>query len=255
MASEQGVTLMETMVYVAMAGMLLAVAVTAFLGQNKSYNRQDVIAEVQQNIRAGFEMMASDIRLANYDPDAFDKEPFAEAENETIAMNVVDDVTGDDLTVHYMRTATNELQRAVVDKGTTPVAADYTKIAENIEEIRFEYLFDKDPDIDADEWVWARNVASIITEHESLPDPSFSAEENDDAAKSIIKAVKIVILGGSREAAFNPTDYSTYNPPLEDPTAADDPNGDGIVEWVPVAGTGYKRMMSMTAQCRNNRGV
>ena len=41
---QTGVTLIEMMVYMVIAGMLLGMAVTAFLGQNKSYNRQEVIA-------------------------------------------------------------------------------------------------------------------------------------------------------------------------------------------------------------------
>ena len=49
--NEDGVTLIEVMVYLVIAGMMLAAAVMLFTGQNKTYNRQDIIAETQQNIQ------------------------------------------------------------------------------------------------------------------------------------------------------------------------------------------------------------
>ena len=64
LGNEDGVTLIEIIIYMAVAGIVLGGAVMAFLGQSKTYNRQDVVAEIQQNIRAATNMMASEIRLA-----------------------------------------------------------------------------------------------------------------------------------------------------------------------------------------------
>ncbi len=66
--NEAGVTLIEVIVYMVIAGMLLSAAVMVFMGQNKTYNRQDIIAEIQQNIRAATSTMAPEIRLAGFDP-------------------------------------------------------------------------------------------------------------------------------------------------------------------------------------------
>ena len=62
--NEDGVTLIELMVYMVISGMLLSAAVMAFMGQNKTYNRQDITAETQQNIRAALSLMVAEIRLA-----------------------------------------------------------------------------------------------------------------------------------------------------------------------------------------------
>ena len=51
------------MVYLVITGMLLSAAVMVFMGQNKTYNRQDIIAETQQNIRAAISLMVAEIRL------------------------------------------------------------------------------------------------------------------------------------------------------------------------------------------------
>ena len=90
--NEYGVTLVEMLVYMVIAGMLLALAVTAFLGQNKSYNRQEIIAEIQQNIRGATEQIASDIRFAGLGFLETNDDAFALADYFSLSVNYWSDL-------------------------------------------------------------------------------------------------------------------------------------------------------------------
>lgn len=67
-ANGQGFTLVELMITLAMSGIIVAAIYSAYIIQQKTYYTQDRVVEMQQNIRAGLEMMTSEIRMATYDP-------------------------------------------------------------------------------------------------------------------------------------------------------------------------------------------
>lgn len=230
---QTGVTLIEMMIYMVIAGMLLGMAVTAFLGQNKSYNRQEVIAEIQQNIRGGTEQMASDIRLAGVGFfESATVEAFGHADNSSLTINQWPDGedyfsgTGgsstDQISVHYRLNGT-DLGRAIGSVGDTPGDVDgyFRPIAENIDDFRLEYQIES-----GGYWRWVGSPTDL--------------EE--------IRAVKIMVLGGARESAFNRTDNTVYDFPLDESGQTH--------TYPPVPGTsytGYKRFMSTVVQARNNR--
>jgi len=68
MLSQHGFTLIELLITVAISGILMAGVYTAFMSQQNSYLAQEEVAEVQQNIRSGLDVMVRDIRMAGYDP-------------------------------------------------------------------------------------------------------------------------------------------------------------------------------------------
>lgn len=243
LANERGVTLIEMMVYMVIAGMLLATSVMAFLGQNKSYNRQDVIAEIQQNIRGATNAMVSDVRFAGLGLADSSDVAFSLADPSTLGINywadpddywsAIDDYWDADLldekvTVYYRLSGT-DLQRGFAEIGTgIGTVPNWTTLAENIVALRFEYLLNNDPDTAEGAWVWDGDID---------PDTDENLEK--------IRAVKIMMVGSAREAAFNPTDSMIYEFPLDE-------LGESFT-YTPPAGTGYKRMMSVMAQARNNR--
>jgi type IV pilus assembly protein PilW len=65
---QQGFTLVELLVAMAMAGIVIGAIYSTFKSQQDSYVNQEVVAEMQQNLRAALYMMARDIRIAGYDP-------------------------------------------------------------------------------------------------------------------------------------------------------------------------------------------
>ncbi len=105
------------------------------------------------------------------------------------------------------------MQRAQTDEGvpsTDPNIA-WETLAENIEELQFEYMVDIASDVNAEDWKWTSHTAEMGNLLGLNP---ATKKELEQIYESII-AVKIVILGGARPASFSPTDPATYNPPLK----------------------------------------
>lgn len=235
--NERGVTLVEILVYMVIAGMLLATAVMAFLGQNKSYNKQDIIAEIQQNIRGAVHLMAAEIRMSGFDP-AGKGAGFITAQQNSLSFEFWQDTDGDgSYDDEVVRAITYELYDAYGD-GTTDigrtVGGQKRPLAESIDQLRFEYMFWNTNNPGAPEWAWQDDAAGIAA----------TLGLSEAKALEEIRAVKIIILGSGRESVFGGSDTTTFRPPLEGP-------GAGTV-WVPAADSGQKRMMSLIVQCRNN---
>jgi len=67
--STRGVSLIELLVGLVIAGMVLGGIYRLFIAQGKVYTVQDQVVEVQQNIRTAMEALLKDIRMAGYDND------------------------------------------------------------------------------------------------------------------------------------------------------------------------------------------
>jgi len=65
---EKGFTLVELMVVVALSTIIIVAIYSAYIIQQRTYYSQDQVIEMQQNIRAGLDMMTREIRMAGYDP-------------------------------------------------------------------------------------------------------------------------------------------------------------------------------------------
>ncbi|WDN87651.1 hypothetical protein BuS5_00619 [Desulfosarcina sp. BuS5] len=63
-----GFTLIELLIAMAITGIVSAAIFTAFQSQQKSYIIQDDVTVMQQNLRAGMDMMVREIRMAGYNP-------------------------------------------------------------------------------------------------------------------------------------------------------------------------------------------
>jgi len=65
---QRGFTLVELLITMLISGIIITSIYSAFQSQQNSYLAQDQVAEMQQNIRAGLEVMTREIRMAGYDP-------------------------------------------------------------------------------------------------------------------------------------------------------------------------------------------
>ena len=63
----KGFTLIELLITLAISGVLMTSTYAAFQAQQDSYLAQDQVAEMQQNIRAGLDIMVHELRMAGYD--------------------------------------------------------------------------------------------------------------------------------------------------------------------------------------------
>lgn len=66
--NKKGITLIELMIAAAVLGIAVSGIYSAYHTQLKTYMVQMQIAEMQQNIRAGLDIMVREIRMAGYDP-------------------------------------------------------------------------------------------------------------------------------------------------------------------------------------------
>ena len=66
--SQQGFTLVELMVTLVIAFIVTGAAYAAYVVQQKNYTTQEQVAEIQQNLRIGVEIMTREMRMAGYDP-------------------------------------------------------------------------------------------------------------------------------------------------------------------------------------------
>ncbi len=64
----QGFTLVELMVTLVIAFVITGAAYASYLVQQKNYTIQEQVAEMQQNVRVGLEIMTREMRMAGYDP-------------------------------------------------------------------------------------------------------------------------------------------------------------------------------------------
>ncbi|MFH1975915.1 MAG: PilW family protein [Pseudomonadota bacterium] len=67
--SKEGITLIELMVAMAVAGIVLMAIYSAYHTQSSMYRTQTVVLNMQQNIRGGLYLMEREIRMAGYDQD------------------------------------------------------------------------------------------------------------------------------------------------------------------------------------------
>lgn len=65
-SGEQGVTLVELLIYIAIVGVVMGAIYTMFYRQQDSYLVQDRVALLQQNLRGAMTVMANDIQMAGH---------------------------------------------------------------------------------------------------------------------------------------------------------------------------------------------
>lgn len=151
--NESGFTLIELMIGIAMAGIVGGVIYSAYNVQTRIYTEQDKTAEMQQNIRAGMSYLQREIRMAGYNSkDTTDvtcggtkKKPGFHTATATslgfsmdLDRNGKCDGSGENVTYSiYPADNIKKLGR----KAPDPAQND--PVAENIVEIDFVYLLDK----------------------------------------------------------------------------------------------------------------
>ncbi len=212
-----GFTLIEMLVALAITSILVAVVALAFTGQSRSYNSQQEIISLQQNMRSALQFLAKEVRLAGYDPTGSANAGIITATGSELrftrdigdgAGGTSDGDTDDpEEDIRYALSADGALGRETGGTG------GLQPVATNIVQLAFEYYMDNE--------TWTQTPG----------DP------ND------IRAVKIMILGRSARETSRTVDTSTFRPPMESGTPP---------LWTPAnPGHHHWRMMSLIVQCRN----
>ena len=67
-SKQQGFTLTELLVAMAMVGIVMAAVYSTYKSQQDTYVAQEQVAEMQQNLRASLYRMTRDLRMAGFNP-------------------------------------------------------------------------------------------------------------------------------------------------------------------------------------------
>jgi type IV pilus assembly protein PilW len=215
----QGFSLVELLVVIVIAGIVMTSVYSMLFTQQRSYQVQEQVVEVQQGLRAGLDLLLYELRMAGYDPDDDDLAGITVAADDSITFTLVADDDGEDndsdsvvdesgelKTVEYSlydayTDGDNDLGRQVGSSASTKRA-----VAENIEAVEFQY-FDEDG-----------SVTAVLDE---------------------IRSIQVAILARTNRIDNKYTDTNVYYT-----------DADGV-DWGPYGDSYRRRFQLMTVRCRN----
>jgi prepilin-type N-terminal cleavage/methylation domain-containing protein len=243
--NQSGFTLIELIVAMVIAGLLLAVMVMAFTGQSRSFNTQQEISTLQEDMWAALQVLSRDIRMAGYDPTgkaAPLTTPAGKYADEFIyeasstAFDAFQDINGSSpglppngtLTdpeehIRYSFTTPAAGSTASLTRSTNGVAAN---VIDNLTHVGFDYRIITKSGNNPWTWVW-KNTATGI-----------AASDHPN-----IRVVKVCMQGRTARQTSTATDKSSFHPPLS-----------SAPDWTPAAADVGKyqfRTMCIEIQCRN----
>ena len=182
---EQGFTLVELLVAMAIALVVIGSISSAFVSQRKIYAAQEQVSEMIQSARAAMDMISREVKMAGYDPTGtlqtsdpayadFVGIPYDTSQLEIIA-DINEDgetdgsITPDDTNeviayAHY--DATDQIKRKTG-------AGTFQPFAENIQSFAFEYYKSDGTTTTTDAEI--RQIKITIIARTGQPDPDYSA--------------------------------------------------------------------------------
>ena len=155
-SNKKGFTLIELLIAMAITGFVTAAIYMTYQSQQKSYIVQDLVADMQQNLRAGTDIMVRDIRMAGYDPTtssgaAITANSTSARIQVTMDLNKDNDCNDNNENITYGFSNMNDANAdGVADAGAADLGRDtgggFQPTAENIQAIGFAYAYDANGD-------------------------------------------------------------------------------------------------------------
>ncbi|MBU1184433.1 MAG: prepilin-type N-terminal cleavage/methylation domain-containing protein [Proteobacteria bacterium] len=163
-----GFSLVELLIAMAVGLVVLGAMYSVFTIQNKTFGNQEVFVEMQQNVRAGMDMMAREIGMAGYNPAGVN---FAGVTVITSQLQIQADLDGNgaiDSTsqenVIYIFDSTNK-------QITRYIGAGNQAFVENVDSFTFEYLKGDGTAATTED---VRRIRITITGRTAKPDPDYT---------------------------------------------------------------------------------
>jgi len=224
MNTSSGFTLIELMITMAISGIIVAAIYSAYISQQRTYLVQEQVAEMQQNLRAGTLLMASDIRMAGYDKDGTGNYGITTATANRFVFT--SDINDDAGVPGSGETLTYELYTPG-GAGLTALrrVAGQAAIAENIQSIEFYY---------------------ILADGTQTTTPTAAQLED-------IRSVQVSILARAGREDRDFTNTMVYCPASNpfNPATGLCTNAAPATIWGPYNDNFRRRLLTTTIQCRN----
>lgn len=217
----QGFTLVELMITILVFSFVIAAVYSSHLSQQNAYQIQEQVADMQQTLRAAFNVLTLDIRMAGYDPAATGAAVITIATPGHLHLSC--DLNGDgtvgntaaneppEITEFGFPLATDPGRDGIPDAGAATFGRQfdngggYQALAENIQAVEFRYL----------------NSAGIAV-----------------AALADIRAIQVTMLARADRADPGFINGMAYITP-------------GGQNWGPYNDNFRRRMLTTTIRCRN----
>lgn len=148
--TQRGVSLLELLVVLLMSGLLGGILYQTFLAQQHTYQTQEQVVDMQQNLRGAIDRMTREIRMAGYRKDIL--ESLGSVHGFTQVISPINNMnrTGmndDQITIIVADKAiTYRLQRDAITPTMTVLVRDENNgtggdvVAEDIENLQFKYI-------------------------------------------------------------------------------------------------------------------
>jgi len=218
--TNQGFTLTEFLVAMAVSGIVMTAIYSTLRSQQKTYTKQEQIVAMQQELRAAMYLMEREIRMAGYDPTGW-----ATAEIQTATIDTID-------TIRITQDITDNAGAGHSDGDTGDTNEDITYA-----------LFDADGDGDTD---LGRNDVNGVGNQaiaENIDALNFVyLDQNGTPTTSLaeIRSVQVTILARAERADRGYTNDIMYK------------NQQGGTIFAPLPGDTYRRkILAAEVKCRN----
>lgn len=175
LAHPYGFSLVELMVYAAISSLFLGTMYQTFYTQQQSYILHTHIAEMQQNLRSGIQLMTKDLRSAGYNPDRLPNVGFVTsfpAPNNTFTINyatskdIIAFTTNTEQIAYRHNAARKTLERFNATNG------GWDAVVDNVDAVNFVYL--KSDGTRATQASDIRSVEIALLVRSRIPDPKFT---------------------------------------------------------------------------------
>ncbi len=156
----KGITLIELLVAFVIGGIVVAGIYRVFIAQSKAYVVQDQVAEVQQNIRGGMEILLKDLRMAGFNGDNTPCTPSVTPGEHNIILYYLK--SGAMRQVSYSVDGNSRLMRNETPPTVPPSEAGGDPVVTDVNALNFRYGIDPDDDgiVKDGDWVIAGAVGA-----------------------------------------------------------------------------------------------
>lgn len=241
----RGFTLVELLIAMAVSGIIMTGIYSAFKTQQDSYLAQEQVAEMQQNIRAGLDMMVRDIRMAGFTGDGGSNANILDAQVDAISFSA--DLNEDGDTTDAGENIAYDLYNSTTTGSLTVGRASSDVVIALTESPSGSGHYEATP-----------NHQPFVPEIENIEFFYFledGTRTTSPADPSDVRSVEISILARAHRPDRNYKHNKFYcpasHPSLNTTTnLCEDPGGNTLTPW----GTNdnyRRRFQTMTVQCRN----